>query len=394
MTSTRRPQDAFRRDTLGMEPGPANELRERVRARAAVGATGHWVLESSLGETGELQRTHVRPIPFAIGRAPGLALVLPSAHVSKTHAEIYSDGVALRVRDLGSRNGTFVNHKPVSDAPLHEDDVLGIGNYEFRVLPDDAGTGDAEDTQPLTRHIAAARVRDLIDREAVAVVFQPIVTLGTGAPAAYEALGRGALPGLPESPVELFDLAGALGPEAQAELSRLLRRGAVDLVAARPEPPLLFLNTHPADLEQPGLLDSLQELRARAPRVPLVLEVHESALADPEFIAWLHGRLVELGIGLAYDDFGAGQARLLELAEAPPDYLKFDRRFVSGIEGAPASRRRLLASLVAAARELKVHTVAEGVERAEEAAECGRAGFSHAQGYYFGRPAPFNGAKA
>jgi EAL domain-containing protein (putative c-di-GMP-specific phosphodiesterase class I) len=371
-----------RRDTLDLAARPAER-----RVGAAVGATSNWVLESRFGD-GDVQRTPVRPLPFTIGRAPGLTLMLPSAHVSKLHAEIYSDGLALRVRDLGSRNGTFLNHHPVRDAPLHEGDVLGIGNYEFHLEPDDKDLSEAAETIPLTRHIAAARVGELIQKGAVAISFQPIIAFGSGEPVAYEALGTGTLNGLPQNPVELFDIAGALGPEAQAELSRLFRRKAVELVATRRDPPLLFLNTHPADLEQPGLVPSLEELRSENPSAPLVLEVHESALADPEFILGLHGRLAELGIGLAYDDFGAGQARLLELAEAPPDYLKFDRRFVTGIETAPPSRRRLLASLVAAARELMVRTVAEGVETAAEAAECQRAGFSHAQGYYFGRPAP------
>jgi EAL domain-containing protein (putative c-di-GMP-specific phosphodiesterase class I) len=388
MTQDERPPGTFWRDTLDLEPGPAAELRESIRLPAAVGATGRWVLQSPMGETGELERTLVQPVPFTIGRAPGLALVLPSVHVSKAHAEIYSDGLALRIKDLGSRNGTFLNHLPVTDAPLHEGDALGIGSYEFRIMPDDEGLAEAADTQPLTRHIAAARVRELIDKEAVILTFQPIVTFGTGALVAYEVLGQGNLAGLPRSPVELFDLAGALGSEAQAELSRMMRRRAVEMVKDRPDPPLLFLNTHPADLERPGLLPSLQELRAAAPSVKLVLEVHESALADPEFIAWLRARLAAIEIGLAYDDFGAGQARLLELAEAPPDYLKFDRRFVTRIESAPSSRRRLVASLVAAARELMVCTVAEGVETAAEAAECQQAGFSHAQGYFFGRPGP------
>ena len=54
----------------------------------------------------------------------------------------------------------------------------------------------------------------------------------------------------------------------------------------------------------------------------------------------------------------------------------------------PASRRRLLASLVAAARELLVKTIAEGVETAAEAEVCTRLGFTHFQGYHFGRPVP------
>jgi EAL domain-containing protein (putative c-di-GMP-specific phosphodiesterase class I) len=58
-----------------------------------------------------------------------------------------------------------------------------------------------------------------------------------------------------------------------------------------------------------------------------------------------------------------------------------------GIDQAPASRRRLVASLVAAARELLVKTVAEGVETAAEAEVCRDLGFTLAQGYHFGRPA-------
>ena len=385
------------RDTQGFSPSDTGQLRAMLReARAAAGAAGLWVLESRVGEDGSLQRTPVQPLPFRIGRSPGLQLVLPSAHVSKAHAEIYTDGLALRVRDLGSRNGTFLNRDPVADATLHEGDVLHVGDNEFRVARDLPGEDEVGGertllrTAPLSRHFAsgALQVRELIDQGAVTVLFQPLVTLPSARVAAYEALGRGRMPGLPESPVELFDLAGALGPDAQAELSRLFRRRAVELVRDRPEPPLLFLNTHPVELEAPGLLESLEELRNFAPQVDLVLEIHESSLAQPDFITWLRGRLMEINVALAYDDFGTGQARLFELAEAPPHYLKFDRRFVTGLDHAPTSRQRLVASLVAAARELLVETVAEGVETAEEGAACMRAGFSHAQGYHFAPPAP------
>ncbi len=386
-----------KRDTLRFSAPETSEMRARLlEARAAAGAAGLWVLESRLGDDGMLQRTPVQPLPFRVGRASGLQLVLPSAHVSKTHAEIYSDGLSLRVRDLGSRNGTFLNREPVAEAPIHEGDVLHFGDYEFRVARDVTEEDEGDDegtlvrTAPLSRHFVsgASQIRQLIDQGAVTMLFQPVVTLPSARVAAYEALGRGRMPGLPESPVELFDIAGQLGPDAQAELSRLFRRRAVELVRDRPEPPVLFLNTHPVELETPGLLESLEELRTYAPQVDLVLEIHESALAQTDFITWLRERLLEINVGLAYDDFGAGQARLFELAEAPPHYLKFDRRFVTGLDHAPTSRQRLVASLVAAARELLVKTVAEGVETAEEGAACMRAGFSHAQGYHFGRPAP------
>ncbi len=397
MSSERAAAPLLRRpDTRDFAADEAAALRERVaQARAAASALGTWVLESRVGEGGPLQRTPVQPLPFRIGRAAGLQLVLPSNHVSKAHAEIYADGVALRVRDLGSRNGTFLNREPVKDGPLHDGDVLHVGDYEFRVAreaedecPDAEGT--ILQTAPLSRHFlsGASKVRQLIDQGAVTMHFQPVVTLPAGRIAAYEALGRGRFPDLPESPVELFDLAGTLGADVQAELSRLFRRKAVELVKDRPDPPVLFVNTHPVELERPGLLESLEELRSYAPHVDLVLEIHESALAQTDFITWLRTRLMEINVGLAYDDFGAGQARLFELAEAPPHYLKFDRRFVTGLETAPITRQRLVASLVAAARELLVKTIAEGVENAEEAAACVRAGFSHAQGYHYARPMP------
>ena len=390
---TRRP------DTREFGPEAAAGMRERIQeARAAAGALGTWVLESPAGSDGSLRRTPIQPLPFRIGRMNGLELALSSNHVSKAHAEIYTDGLTLRVRDLGSRNGTFLNREAVTDGPLHDGDVLHVGDYEFRVArhlveeecPDAEGT--MLQTAPLSRHFVsgAARVRELIDKAAVTMFFQPIVTLPGGRITAYEALGRGRFPDLPESPVELFDLAGGLGPDVQAELSRLFRRKAVELVKDRPEPPMLFVNTHPVELERPGLLESLEELRSYAPHVDLVLEIHESALAQTDFITWLRNRLLEINVSLAYDDFGAGQARLFELAEAPPHYLKFDRRFVTKLESAPVSRQRLVASLVAAARELLVKTLAEGVENKEEADACLRAGFSLAQGYHFGRPAPID----
>ena len=227
------------------------------------------------------------------------------------------------------------------------------------------------------------------------MLFQPIVSLPSGEPEAYEALGRGIYPGLPEGPVELFDLAGALGPDVQRELSRLFRRRAVELVQDRRRPPLLFLNTHPADLETPGLVESLQELRAAAPALRLVLEIHESALGQIDIMSWLHGRLGEIDVRLAYDDFGAGQARLFELAEVPPEYLKFDRRFVDGIDDAPgvapAPARARWSRPCASCRS---RPSPRAWRRAEDAAACVRAGFMLAQGHHFGRPAPSSRSRA
>ena len=151
-----------------------DSLRNRVlEARARARTEGAWILESCAGDGGLLQRTPIQPIPFRVGRAPDLELVLPSAHVSKTHAEIYSDGEALRVRDLGSRNGTFLNRQPVSDAALHRGDVLHFGDFELRIGSENgAGPETAEDpaaqtmvhTGPLSRQFATGAAQPPGDR--------------------------------------------------------------------------------------------------------------------------------------------------------------------------------------------------------------------------------------
>jgi EAL domain-containing protein (putative c-di-GMP-specific phosphodiesterase class I) len=104
-------------------------------------------------------------------------------------------------------------------------------------------------------------------------------------------------------------------------------------------------------------------------------------------IAELKRELDALGMRLALDDFGLGE-RILQLAEVPPHYLKFDISMVKDIVSAPASKRRLLAMLMAAAREVSAIPIAEGIENDKEAQVCLSAGFTLAQGFHFGKPVP------
>jgi EAL domain-containing protein (putative c-di-GMP-specific phosphodiesterase class I) len=354
------------------------------------------VLESLVDGARELRRMTIQPLPFRIGRRAGLELVLPSQLVSKLHAEIYSEAGVLRLRDLDSTNGTFVNRNRIQDVAIADGDVLHFADFEFRLGRQErsdasAPAGDGHETiafgnRLLPHHFAVGtrELKELLAESSVGIVFQPIVRLPGGQVAGYEALGRGQHDGLPASPAVLFQIAESAG--LASELSRLFRRRTVELVRHRTDLPALFLNTHPTEWEQPGLVESLEDVMQLAPQVKLILEIHESVLAVPLTIQALRARLDQLGIGLAYDDFGAGQARLIELAEAPPHFLKFDRRFVTAIDKASASKQRLLAALVAAARELQVETVAEGVATEGEAEVVTRMGFTHAQGFLFGRP--------
>jgi EAL domain-containing protein (putative c-di-GMP-specific phosphodiesterase class I) len=359
--------------------------------------TFRWYLESFVEGGRQLRRIALEPLPFRVGRLPDLALTLPSESVSKEHAELFVREAGLYVRDLGSKNGTLVNNERVREALLREGDILHFAQVEFRVGRQEIDEGEEQGLEPSTVSLAEMKLPhqfiegtrelpQLLEERQVTSVFQPIVSLPSGTLAGYEALGRGRHPRLPEGPLELFRIAAAVG--AEAELSQLFRETALDLVVLGGRIPALFLNVHSAELERPGLVPAVVQARQRVPQLRLTLEVHEAALADLASVERLRTQLSRAGVGLAYDDFGAGQARLLELAEVPPHYLKFDMSFIRGIDSAPATRQRLLTSLVSVARNLLVYTVAEGVETAEEADVCMRLGFTHAQGFFFGRPRP------
>ncbi len=356
-------------------------------------------LESLVEGGRQLRRIAVHPLPFRVGRIQGLSLFLASESVSKEHAEIVLRNGALYVQDLGSKNGTFVNSERVGEARLNEGDILHFAQVEFRVgrqefdetedlglEPSTVSLGDMKLPQQFVEGVR--ELPELLEGRQVTSLFQPIVSLPSGSVAGYEALGRGRHARLPELPLDLFRVAAAVG--AEAELSRLFRETALQLVQQKERVRALFVNIHPTELETPTLVPDVVVLRERCPQLRLTLEVHEGTLADLEGVDRLRTQLSRAGVGIAYDNFGAGQARLLELAEVPPHYLKFDMSFVHGIHSAPESRRRLLTSLVTVARDLLVYTVAEGVETSEEADVCMRIGFTHAQGYFYGRPRPIS----
>jgi len=175
----------------------------------------------------------------------------------------------------------------------------------------------------------------------------------------------------------------------EVELSRMLRWEGVRAALPLKSDLKIFLNTHPLEINRSGLIDSMVTTRQLSSDLPIVLEVHESAVTDPSEMRLLRQQLRDLQIGLAYDDFGAGQTRLSELIEAPPDYLKFDMSMIRGIDKAPPERQKMLGSLVQIVIDLGINPLAEGIETSEEADVCRNLGFQTAQGFHYGRPAPF-----
>jgi EAL domain-containing protein (putative c-di-GMP-specific phosphodiesterase class I) len=344
---------------------------------------------------GVAHRIPLDPLPFRLGRSRAAHYIILSSQVSKEHAVILRAEDGLRIRDLGSTNGTFVNGQLVTEAPLTNGDIVHVGHKEFRFVlqPDGSashsGLGATEfAVSELPRSLIhdSELLRDLLRQRRVNVVFQPIVWLEGHAIMGYESLGRGSHAHMSAEPADLFDLAERcrLAPE----LSRLFRTVAIREAAALPGKPRIFFNLHPAEMKDDSLMTSLREVSRTFPeRGQMVLEVHEDVVADMVTLRRLRERLRELGIGLAYDDFGAGQSRLAELAEVPPDFVKLDMKLIRGIDRA-SSRQALVRVLVQVGRDNGVQLVAEGLETHEEAETCHRLGCQFGQGYLFGRPRP------
>ena len=103
-----------------------------------------WFLEGYLGEQKTLRRWIIRPLPYCVGRNADMNLSLPYQSVSGRHAEFYIADNTLRIRDLGSTNGTFINRKRlVEDVVIQEHDFTSQNvnsewdeqNPPLRILP-------------------------------------------------------------------------------------------------------------------------------------------------------------------------------------------------------------------------------------------------------------------
>jgi EAL domain-containing protein (putative c-di-GMP-specific phosphodiesterase class I) len=205
----------------------------------------------------------------------------------------------------------------------------------------------------------------------------------------YEILGRVFDDELPSNPSELLDMAEWLG--CSFELSSLFREVGVDVGKNLPQSHLLFINTTQFEiLELDSLIASLQRIRDNATSKRIVLEINEKAATGSNEIHQLCEALKNMDMGLAFDDFGVGQTRLVELANTSPDYLKFDISLIRQIHLAPKRLCQMISTFIKVAHDLGIAALAEGIECYEEAEVCQKLGFDLAQGFYFGRPAPIN----
>lgn len=150
----------------------------------------------------------------------------------------------------------------------------------------------------------------------------------------------------------------------------------------------ISLNFSRLDFNIGDFLDQLESIveQYHVPKNLLHIEVTESVVMHNEgYMKYVVKKLHELGYQVWMDDFGSGYSSLNLLKEFEFDTFKIDMRFLSDM-----GKKSLIIiySILYMAKEIGIHTVAEGVETEEQFRFLKHAGCERMQGYYFGRPEP------
>lgn len=236
-------------------------------------------------------------------------------------------------------------------------------------------------------HEIETGLRRALDGGELKLLYQPIVDLESGHIDACEALLRWDHPVLgPIPPSEFIPIAEGMGM-IEAMTGWVLREACTTAVAW-PGDVRIAINISPASLkcaELPGnVIAALLESGLPARR--LELEVTESIFLDNSGQTnSILRELQRIGLRLALDDFGTGYSALSYLRSYRFDTLKIDQSFMAGVS-ANAEDRAIVRAIGNLARDLKMDTVAEGIETQDQLAHAREAGFTNVQGYLFSRP--------
>jgi len=233
-------------------------------------------------------------------------------------------------------------------------------------------------------------LRRALDRHEIEILFQPQVSVATGAIEGVEALARWRHPVHGElGAATLFGVAER--SDYLVQLSDHVQRKAIAEAAAWPASLAhlrIAVNVTAEDIVRPGFAGQFLALAADSGLDPkrLTVEVTESGLIDDlGAAATLLASLREGGLRIAIDDFGTGYSSLAYLKALPLDYLKIDKRLCEDIAGSPRDRI-VVRSVIDMARSLGLSVIAEGVESEAQLALLAQEGCDLYQGFLCAPP--------
>lgn len=124
-------------------PGSAGDDRGAQEARFCLVGIGGWLDGQRFPIAGR----------STIGRDTLCEITIPGNYLSRRHAELLPFGTSLKIRDLGSSNGTYVNGERVTEAALKHGDTLRLDVLRFRVeAPGAAARSPVEDANAKQPH--------------------------------------------------------------------------------------------------------------------------------------------------------------------------------------------------------------------------------------------------
>jgi diguanylate cyclase (GGDEF)-like protein/PAS domain S-box-containing protein len=237
-------------------------------------------------------------------------------------------------------------------------------------------------------------LRRALERNEFILHYQPIVALDSGTISGFEALirwnhaARGIIP--PNEFIPLADVTGLIVPFGWWVLETACRQlAAWNGQFPAPAPLTMSVNLSAKQFLQPDLLERVNHVlhTTGLDAAQLQLEITESVLLQHEHDVpvTLH-QLRERGIQLCIDDFGTGYSSLSYLHTFPIDFLKIDRSFIARMDqpGSPA----IVETIVALSHNLGIHSIAEGVETAEQLDHLRQLRPAAAQGHFFAAAQP------
>jgi EAL domain-containing protein (putative c-di-GMP-specific phosphodiesterase class I) len=238
---------------------------------------------------------------------------------------------------------------------------------------------------PRTNPEGSSSLRDLLERDQIRAVYQPLVDLYTGETVGYEALARGPEGSAFERPDTFFAEARRAGLELQLEwqCQRAALAGACELGLSPGQ--ALFMNVEPgAPLsERPAFLRALSERALK--RFPIFVELTERALIDdPAQLLTAVARMRALGVGIALDDVGADPRSLALMPFLAPEVIKLDLRLVQ--ENPSRQIAEIVHAVSAESERTGALVLAEGIESEEHRETALALGARYGQGWLFGRP--------
>jgi EAL domain-containing protein (putative c-di-GMP-specific phosphodiesterase class I) len=236
-------------------------------------------------------------------------------------------------------------------------------------------------------------LRHAIERNELAMHYQPIVSLGDGRLIGFEALLRWHHPKLGMVPpfrfIPIAEASGLILPitvwilhQTCGQLAEWQRIGPEyrELIVS-----VNISGKHLAKDELIGdVIGALQE--SHVPARTLKLEITEStAMENAEHTISLLNKLKEIGVQLSIDDFGTGYSSLSYLHRLPFDTLKIDRSFVNRV-GEHGEDSEVLQTVISLAKNLKMRVIAEGIETESQLAVLQTLGCDYGQGYLLAKP--------